>query len=154
MDDRGIEVRPARRIMDSWLMRRVGGSTRAWISNRWHWRDKRRVREETARLQALVVQVEDLQIPMTESVRRAAVVCDALGFSAVLHYGYGMGEAVAVAASMAPTLVEPLANACRDVTDDQLFGRPDTDFQRAVRCRNDLIDVVRRIVSANPKPGA
>jgi hypothetical protein len=94
---------------------------------------------------------------MTAATKRVALLFDQLGFSTVLFYGYGMGEAVAVAATIDPTHVEPAVEAMKAFTDEEILGHPDVDPRRmrqAVTRRNDLIDVVREIVSANPKPGA
>ncbi len=82
---------------------------------------------------------------------------DRLPVSAVLFYGYGMGEAVAVAATIDSARVEPLIEALQGFSDEEILGRPDVDslrMRQAVMSRNDLIDVVHEIVSANPKAGA
>ena len=94
---------------------------------------------------------------MTEATKRLALLFDRLPVSAMLSYGYGMGEAVAVAATIDSARVEPLVEALQGFSDEEILGHPDVDPQRmgqAVMSRNDLIDVVHEIVSANPKPGA
>ena len=94
---------------------------------------------------------------MTVETKRVALLFDQLGFSSVIFYGYGMGEAVAVAATIDSARVEPLVEAMQAFTDEEILGHPDTDPRRmrqAVSSRNDLLDVVREIVSGNPKPGA
>jgi hypothetical protein len=98
-----------------------------------------------------------LQCPMTAETRRVTLLFDRLAFSTVLFYGYGMGEAVAVAATIDSGRVEPLVEAMQGFTDEEILGHPEVDSRRmrqAVTSRNDLIDVVREIVRANPKPGA
>jgi pimeloyl-ACP methyl ester carboxylesterase len=112
-----------------------------------------RGRIELARLQALTVPLADLDLPMTESVRRSAMLFEQLGFSNVVYFGYGMGEAVAVAASIAPDRVEPLAARLDAFSDDQILGMIDSDPVLAVRARNVLLDTVSEIVGANPKAG-
>ena len=75
----------------------------------------------------------------------------------MLFYGYGIGEAVAVAATIDSARVEPLVEALQEFTDDEILGHADVDLRRllqAVSRRNDLIAVVREIVSEDPKPGA
>jgi hypothetical protein len=94
---------------------------------------------------------------MTAETRRVALLFDRLSGSTVLVYGYGIGEAVAVAATIGSARVEPLVEALRGFTDEEILGHPDVDPRRllqAVSRRNDLMGVVREIVSANPKPGA
>ena len=155
--NRGIGYRPARPVLDSWLVRRVGGPVGAWCSNRWHWRRRRQVRAEVDRLQAMVVPAVSLHCAMTVETKRVALLFDQLGFSSVIFYGYGMGEAVAVAATIESARVEPLVETMQAFSDEEILGHPDTDPRRmrqAVSSRNDLLDVVREIVSGNPKPGA
>ena len=94
---------------------------------------------------------------MTAATKRVALLFDQFGFSSVIFYGYGMGEAVAVAATIDRTRMEPLVEAMQAFTDEEILGHPEADsrrVQQAVSSRNDLIDVVREIVIANPKPGA
>ena len=95
--------------------------------------------------------------PIEPSTRWAAELFDRLRFSVVLQYGYGMGEAVVVAASLAPNRIGPLVDAMRAFTDDELVGVPGGDDDRlrhAVASRNELMEVVREIVRAHPKPSA
>jgi hypothetical protein len=153
----GIGYRPARPVLDSWLGRRVGGPLTAWCANRWHWRRRRQVRAEVDRLRAMVVPAASLQCAMTAATKRVALLFDRLPVSTVLFYGYGMGEAVAVAATIDSSRVEPLTDALQAFTDEEILGHPDVDPRRmrqAVSSRNDLLDLVREIVSAHPKPGA
>jgi hypothetical protein len=105
----------------------------------------------------MVVPAASLQIAMTVATKRAALVFDRLPASSVLFYGYGMGEAVAVAATIDPTRVEPFIEAMQTFTDEEILGHPDADPRRmrhAASSRIALDNVVREIVSANPKPGA
>jgi hypothetical protein len=105
----------------------------------------------------MVVPAASLQCAMTAETKRVALLFDRLPVSTVLFYGYGMGEAVAVAATIDSARVEPLVEAMQAFTDEEILGHTDVDPRRmrqAVTSRNDLIDVVREIVSANPKPGA
>ena len=65
---------------------------------------------------------------MTVQTRRVALLFDrTLGGSTVLFYGYGMGEAVAVAATIDPGRVEPLIEAMQAFTDDEILGHPDAE---------------------------
>ena len=95
---------------------------------------------------------------MTAQTRRVALLFDrTLGGSTVLFYGYGMGEAVAVAATIDPGRVEPLIEAMQAFTDEEILGHPDAEPARmlmAVTSRNDLMNVVRESVTTHPKPGA
>lgn len=94
---------------------------------------------------------------MTAQTRRVALLFDRLGFSVVVLYGYGMGEAVALAATIDPGRVEPHIAALDAFTDQEILGHPDVDphrMQAVIRIRNDLMDVIREIVSSHPKPGA
>jgi pimeloyl-ACP methyl ester carboxylesterase len=118
------------------------------------WRKARRGRVELARLEALTVPLADVDLPMTESVRRAATLFEQLGVSNVVYVGYGMGEAGAVAASIAPDRIEPLADRLDAFSDDQIVGRIDSHSLLAVTARNDLLDTVSEIAHANPKPAA
>jgi hypothetical protein len=89
-------------------------------------------------------------------LRGFAALFDRLRYSAVLHFGYGMGEALALAATIDPRRIEPLALALCAFTDHEIRGHLDSDQQRtmiAVSTRNDLVGVVRTLVSAHPKPG-
>jgi hypothetical protein len=105
----------------------------------------------------MVVPAASLQFAMTAETKRVALLFDRLPVSTVLFYGYGMGEAVAVAATIDSARVEPLVEALKAFADEEILGHPEVDprrMQEAVASRNDLIYVVREIVSANPKPGA
>ena len=126
----------------------------AWCTNRWNWREKRRVRVESARLEALTVPLADLDLPMTESVRRAAMLFEQLGVSTVMFFGYGRGEAVAVAAVIAPDRVEPLAERLAAFSDGEIIGRIASGLWLAASARNGLLETATEIVRANPKPGA
>jgi hypothetical protein len=130
---------------------------KAWLSNRWNWRGRLRVRAEVERLRAMVVPAASMTALIDPSTRWAAELFDRLPVSVVLQYGYGMGEAVVVAASLAPDRIGPLVDAMREFTDDGLLGVPGRDEHKlrlAVTSRNELMDVVREIVRVHPKPGA
>ena len=82
---------------------------------------------------------------------------DRLPGSSVLFSGYGKGEAVAIAATIDSGRVGPLVEVMQAFTDQEILGDPDVEPRRmriAVASRNDLMDVVHEIVSANPKPEA
>jgi hypothetical protein len=105
----------------------------------------------------MVVPAAALLLPTSAQTRRVALLLDQMGSSTVVFYGYGMGEAVAVAATIDPGRVEPHIAALDAFTDEEILGHPDVDPHRmrsAVRFRNDLIEVIRDIVSRHPKPGA
>lgn len=62
-----------------------------------------------------------------------------------------------LAASLVPHRVDPLIDAMRAFTDEDLLGFPGGDQTRlfaAVASRNDLMDVITEIAGAHPKPGA
>lgn len=154
MPDTLMGSRPKRRFRDGWLVRHVGRAMQAWCSNRWNWRNARRGRVELARLEALTILLADVDLPMTDSVRRAATLFEQLGVSNVVYFGYGMGEAVAVAASIAPDRVEPLACRLDAFSDDQIVGRIGSPSLLAMNARNDLLETVSEIANANAKPAA
>jgi hypothetical protein len=149
-----MEFRPATPLTEA--RNRVVKPIQAWFDNRVRWRHRRRVRAETARLEAMTVRMVDLRIPMTPPIKRLAVLLERLP-SMVLSYGYGKAEALAIAATTDPDRIDPLVAALKSFTDNEILGHPDADRHRAqvaVTCRNDLMEAVRDIVSAQPKPGA
>lgn len=135
---------------------RVVEPVKAWFGDRLRWRQRQRVRAETARLEAMTVRMVDLTIPMTPQVKRLAVLVERLP-SNVLSFGYGKAEALAVAAAADPERIDPLVAALKSFADDEILGVPQADRHRAqvaVTCRNDLMEAVREIVSSRAKPGA
>jgi hypothetical protein len=152
----GYEVRPTRSRFRRGLSR-IRGPVTTWLSNRWNWRNRRRVRVEVGLLEAMVVPVASMPGEIEPSIRWAAELFDRLPFSVVLQYGYGMGEAVVIAASMAPDRIVLLVDAMREFTDEELLGIPgrvDDKLRSAVTSRNDLMSVVRDIIRAHPKQEA
>lgn len=136
---------------------RILGSIQQSFDNVFRRKQQRQMREEQARLQRLTVRMVDVTIPMTPQVRRLAVLFEQLPFSRVLSYGYRNGEALALAASIDPELIDPLVAALKSFTDGEILGRDDVDVHRsrvAVGCRNELMEAVRDIVAAHPKSGA
>ena len=86
------------------------------------------------------------------AVRRLAEMAEGLGYSLVLHLGYGMGEAVVVAAAREPGRVRPFIDSACRFSDDQLRGADDSpEGHAAVRARNSLLVEVREIISRFPK---
>jgi hypothetical protein len=91
---------------------------------------------------------------MEPGTRWAAELFDQLPVSTVLMYGYGMGEAVVVAAERFPQRIAFLVEQMRSFTDDELLGRtgPDSEgIHAAVNARNALVDTVTEIVRDHPK---
>lgn len=137
-----------------WLRGHVLAPTRCWLSNRWHWRDKRRFRAWNAVMQPLTVPLADVTAPMSPATRRVAGLVDATGVSRVFDLGYGIGEAVAVAADLAPERILSLVDRLAGFDDDAIRGVPDTrDVHAAVHARNNLVEVCRDVLTAHPKPG-
>jgi len=103
---------------------------------------------------SLAIPLDELDIDVDPPVRRMAELAEGLGYSSVLHLGYGMGEAVVVAAGRAPDRIGPLVELASRFSDEQLRGA-DSSPQgiAAVRARNALLLEVREIVSAIPKAG-
>jgi hypothetical protein len=81
-----------------------------------------------------------------------AEMAERLGYSVVLQYGYGMGEAVMAAHEHHPQRLRPFVVEASEFTLDQLIGHPDAaDGAAAVHARNRLLGEVRDIVAAHPK---
>ena len=129
----------------------VGMHVRVWFGNRWRWRQGRRTRAEIARLSALTVPVRQLTTPMTANLRRVAVLIDAMGVSNVLHFGYGMGEAVVVAASFAPAEIVPRVDRLAGFDDDEIRGAVQSlQGVDAVHQRLQLLSAVYQVVCRHP----
>jgi hypothetical protein len=78
------------------------------------------------------------------------LLVDRLSGSTVPFYGYAIGGAVAVAATIDSACVEPIVEATQVFPDAAILGHPDVDsrMRQAVSSRSDLIDVVREIITA------
>ena len=103
----------------------------------------------------MTIPVGDLDIAMTPEVRRIAILADQFSWSNVLQYGYGMGEAIAVAATLDPTTIEALAAQLTAYSDDDIAGQPISDIHRSLTViadRNQLMAAVRDIIATHPKP--
>lgn len=144
-------ARNRRPVRDARFVRQLRGAVSTWFSNRWHWRTRRRNRAEFDRLSGIARRLADVDLPMSAPVARVAHLLERLGFSAVLEYGFGMGEAVAVAAAHEAARVEPLAFALGSYTDSEILGQGGDNVRAAVAARNELIAVVRDIVIREPK---
>lgn len=142
---RQVSVRRAR--WERWS-RPVG----CWFRNRWNWRRARRVRADIRRWQTLAIPLEQLPPHPDAEVQRMAELVESLGFSGVLQYGYGMGDALLVAYHLDPTKLRPFVEHGCEFTLAQLRGEPGAPgVEAAVRARNDLLTAVREIVAAHPK---
>jgi hypothetical protein len=124
-----------------------------WLRNRWRWREKRQVRAEVARCFRLVVPLGQLDVAALDpDSLRMAVLAEGLGYSLVLHLGYGMGEAVVVAVKEQPSRVQPLIESACRYSDEQLRGADrSAQGMAAVRSRNALLTEVREILRRHPK---
>lgn len=140
-------VRPARVRWD-----RLARPVACWFRNRWHWRRKRQVRADTERWKRIAVPLKEMDVNVDPAVRRLAETAEGLGYSFVLHLGYGMGEAVVVAATREPGRVRPFIDAACRFSDDQLRGADTSPEGRAaVKARNALLVEVRKVISGFPK---
>ena len=95
----GIEIHPAHSRLRRGLQR-IRGPVKAWLSNRWNLRGRRRGRVQRERLQAMVSPIASMPGPIDTATRSAADLFDRLPFSVMLQFGYGMGESVVVAATL------------------------------------------------------
>jgi hypothetical protein len=142
---RQISVRRAR-----W--ERWSGPVECWFRNRWNWRRARRLRGDIQRWKTLVIPLEQLAAHDDPDVQRMAVMAESLGYSGVLHYGYGMGEALLEAYRRQPQQLRPFIDRACGFTLEQLRGTPDLPgMTDAARARNQLLLTVREIVAAHPK---
>ena len=96
----------------------------------------------------MTIPVGDLDIAMTPEVRRIAILADQFSWSNVLQYGYGMGEAIAVAATLDPTTIEALAAKLTCYSDDDIAGLPTSDTHRLLAA----VVAVHDIIATHPKP--
>ena len=145
-----IGVRRVSVRRDRWERR--AGPVGCWFRNRWNWRKARRVRADVRRWKALTIPVQRLAPHDDPDVQRMAEMAESLGHSRVLHYGYGMGEAVLVAYRRQPQRLRPYIDRACQFALDQLQGAPDAArLKDAVRARNDLLLAVREIVADHPK---
>lgn len=81
-----------------------------------------------------------------------AEMLESLGYSGVLQYGYGMGEALTVAYRLEPQRMQPFIERACEFTRDQLLGAPGAPgLEAAVRARNELLMAVREIVATCPR---
>ncbi|GEM_PF-4129396 len=102
----------------------------------------------------IVVPLDRLDVEIDPAARRMAELAEGLGYSVVLHFGYGMGEAVVVAVAQEPDRVRPFIEAASRFSNDQLRGADNSpDGIAAVHARNALLAEVRRIISRVPKVG-
>jgi hypothetical protein len=124
-----------------------------WLRNRWHWREKRRVRADVAGWERLAVPLDRLDLDTLDpGTRRMAVLVERLRYSGVLHLGYGMGEAIVVAATNEPDRMRPFIESACQFSDGQFLGADRfPEGVAAVAARNALLLEVRQIVSRYPK---
>ena len=142
---RRVSVRRAR-----W--ERWSGPIGCWFRNRWNWRRARRVSADIRCCKTLVIPLEHLPEHEDPDVQRMSEMVESLGYSNVLQYGYGMGEALLVAYRHEPQRLRPFVERACEFTLDQLSGVPGVpELEAGVRARNDLLQAVRDIVAAHPK---
>lgn len=100
----------------------------------------------------MAVALHEMDVRVDRPVWRMAEVAESLGYSTVLHLGYGMGEAVIEAAMREPARVRPfIESACR-FSDDQLRGIDDSpNGCAAVEARVALLVEVREVIKWFPK---
>ncbi|MEO1058556.1 MAG: hypothetical protein AAFY28_16735 [Actinomycetota bacterium] len=126
----------------------------AWFRNRWNWRKKKRMRVHLRQWEQFVVPYDELDLDDLDSeTQRMACAVDQIGISNVLHYGYGMSEALAFAVRAEPELIGPLIESAAQFTDRSLIGDIDSFEPNAVEARMQLIGRVAEVVSQHPKAG-
>lgn len=110
------------------------------------------MRADVRRWKTLVVPLDELEPHADPDVQRMAAMLESLGHSAVLQYGYGMGEALLAAYRRQPQRLRPYIDRACEFTLDQLRGDPEAlGVEDAVRARLELEQAVREIVAAQPK---
>ncbi len=92
------------------------------------------MRIQIATLKRIAIPLDQLDVEVDPATRRMAEMAESLGYSDVLQFGYGIGEAVVVAAAQEPDRVRPFVEAALRFSDYQL-----------------LLSEVRQIVSCIPK---
>jgi hypothetical protein len=104
---------------------------------------------------ALARGIEEFDLEQLDpQTRRMAVLVEGLGHSRVLDLGFGMGEAIIVAAQRDPARLRPLIPAACEFSDDELRGvGRSARIASALGARHEMVSAARDVVARISKTG-